>query len=476
MVFNSFEFGIFLPIVLLAYWYIFSKSATKQNLFLLAASWFFYAWWDWRFLGLLILAGMISYLSATRIDIAQNNPFARRAWLLFGILSNLGVLGVFKYYDFFAQSFADVFLAGNSEGMLLNLILPVGISFYTFQAVGYCVDVFRKTVPAEQNLLHHFTFISFFPQLLAGPIGRAKSLIPQFTKRRIFDSVLATDGLHQILWGGVKKMVVADNCASIVNSVWGSGIENASASTLVGVAILYSFQIYGDFSGYSDMAVGTAKLFGIRLGDNFLFPYFSRNIREFWRRWHISLNTWFRDFVYIPLGGSRNGRGKTLRNLFAVFALSGLWHGANWTFIAWGVFHWLLFIPRSFFKSPKNESNIVADNRFFPSWRELGQMLTTFVFVTIGWIFFRATNIQEAFCFIKNCFSPSLTSAPDFSGTPFLFISIMLVVEWIQRHGTHGLYRFFPFPRPIRWILYIIFIFVIVQNDGMQETFIYFKF
>lgn len=476
MLFTSFEFCIFLPVTLIAYWYFFCGSVTRQNLFLLIASYFFYAWWDWRFLGLLLLAGILSFVSGTRIEANESRPKLRRAWLLFGIVINLSILGVFKYYDFFACSFANAFLGGNTTGILLNLILPIGVSFYTFQAVGYCIDVFHKIVPAERNLLHHFTFISFFPQLLAGPIGRAKNLLPQFSVRRNFDATLATDGLRQILWGLFKKMVVADNCASAVNSVWGSGIENASASTLVGVAVLYSFQIYGDFSGYSDMAIGTAKLFGIRLGDNFLFPYFSRNIREFWRRWHISLNTWFRDFVYIPLGGSRNGRGKTLRNLFAVFALSGLWHGANWTFVTWGIFHWLLFIPRCFFKSSKRQTEIIAENGYLPSWRELGQMLTTFVFVTIGWIFFRATNIQEAFCFIKNCFSSSLLSVPDFSGTPFLFISIMLIVEWIQRHGAHGLYRCFPFPRPIRWILYIIFIFTIVQNDGMQENFIYFKF
>ena len=476
MLFNSLEFGIFLPITLLLYWYLFSGTFKKQNLFLLITSWFFYAWWDWRFLGLLIFAGITSYLSAVSISKNKAIPRARLIWLLFGILTNLGVLLTFKYYDFFVSSFASAFLGGNDSGLLLNLILPVGISFYSFQAIGYCVDVFRNNVPAEKSFLLHLTFISFFPQLLAGPIGRAQNLIPQFKQTRTFDSRLAADGLRQILWGLFKKMVVADNCATVVNSVWGSGIETASASTLIGVAILYSFQIYGDFSGYSDMAIGTAKLFGIRLGDNFLFPYFSRNPQEFWRRWHISLNEWFRDIIYIPLGGSRNGKAKTLRNLFVVFSLSGLWHGANWTFIAWGIFHWLLFIPRTIFKVKQKPSEMVAKSRIFPNFIEIREMVLTFSAITVGWVFFRADTIQDAFSFLKNCFRPSILSVPEFSGTPFIFIGIMLLVEWLQRQGTHGLSRMPALPRTLLWTFYILFIFVIFQNDGMQENFIYFKF
>lgn len=476
MLFNSTEFLVFGLAALTLHWYAFSGSARRQNAFLLAASWFFYAWWDWRFLGLLILAGTTSFAAGLGVAHSEENTRARRGWFLFGVLTNLGVLALFKYYDFFVRSFSEAFLGGIDGGLLLNLALPVGVSFYSFQAIGYCADVFLGRVPAEKSPLRHFTFISFFPQLLAGPIGRAGNLLTQFTEKRVFDSALATDGLRQILWGLFKKTVVADNCAAVVDAVWTGGVGNASPLTLAGAAVLYSFQIYGDFSGYSDMAIGTAKLFGVRLGDNFLFPYFSRDPQEFWRRWHISLNTWFRDFVYIPLGGSRAGKLRTLRNLFVVFGLSGLWHGANWTFVCWGLFHALLFLPRTLFGRKQKNTTVIAENAALPSLAELTRLVVTFIAVTIGWVFFRAPTIGEAFAFLENCIVPAGTETFGFCGTPFLFIGMMLVVEWIQRRGTHGLYRVFPFPRPVLWVLYGLFLFFIFQNDGMQENFIYFKF
>ena len=476
MLFNSTEFLVFGLAALTLHWYAFSGSARRQNAFLLAASWFFYAWWDWRFLGLLILAGATSFAAGLGVAHSEENTRARRGWFLFGVLTNLGVLALFKYYDFFVRSFSEAFLGGIDGGLLLNLALPVGVSFYSFQAIGYCADVFLGRVPAEKSPLRHFTFISFFPQLLAGPIGRAGSLLPQFTEKRVFDSALATDGLRQILWGLFKKTVVADNCAAVVDAVWTGGVGNASPLTLAGAAVLYSFQIYGDFSGYSDMAIGTAKLFGVRLGDNFLFPYFSRDPQEFWRRWHISLNTWFRDFVYIPLGGSRAGKLRTLRNLFVVFGLSGLWHGANWTFVCWGLFHALLFLPRTLFGRKRKNTTVIAENVALPSLTELTRLVVTFIAVTIGWVFFRAPTIGEAFAFLENCIVPAGTETFGFNGTPFLFIGMMLVVEWIQRRGSHALYRVFPFPRPVRWALYGLFLFFIFQNDGMQENFIYFRF
>lgn len=476
MLFNSAEFFVFGLIALALYWCVFDGNARRQNTFLLVTSWIFYAWWDWRFLGLLALAGTTSFVSGIGIAKNADNASARKRWLFFGVAANLGVLALFKYFDFFVRSFSETFLGGNDGGLLLHLALPVGVSFYSFQAIGCCADVYFGRVPAEKNPLLHFTFISFFPQLLAGPIGRAGKLLPQFSARRIFDSALATDGLRQILWGLFKKTVVADNCAAVVNAVWAGGIGEASAGTLIGTAVLYSFQIYGDFSGYSDMAIGVAKLFGIRLGDNFLFPYFSRNPQEFWRRWHISLNTWFRDFVYIPLGGSRTGKLRTLRNLFVVFGLSGLWHGANWTFVAWGTFHAMLFVPRAIFGKKRKDSDVVAEKSIFPSLSELARMAATFVAVTVGWIFFRADTIGEAFLFLKRCIVPAGEETFGVNGTPFVFIAPMLVVEWIQRRETHGLQRIPPFPRALRWALYMLFLFVIFQNDGMQENFIYFKF
>ncbi len=476
MLFNSIDFAVFLPIVFTIYWYLCCGNAQRQNIALFVASLFFYAWWDWRFLGLLILVCLVSFFVGKSIEDSCKNGGNGRGALCFGVLVNLGILALFKYYDFFMSSFANVFLGGNADSLLLNLILPVGISFYLFQATGYCFDVYRKIVPAEKNWLTHFVFICFFPQLLAGPIGRAKKLLPQFREQRVFNPVLVADGFRQILWGLFKKMVVADNCAEVVNIVWIGNIADASASTLVLTAILYSFQIYGDFSGYSDIAIGSAKLFGVQLGDNFLFPYFSRNVGEFWRRWHISLNIWFRDYVYIPFGGSREGNWYTLRNILIVFGLSGLWHGANWTFVFWGLFHGLLFVPGIFFKKTKKDTFVVAQDSISPSLREFVQILLTFFLVTLGWIFFRAPSIGSAVEFVDSCFSLSLFSVPAVSGTPFIFIVLMLAIEWIHRRGTYGLWRMPALPRPIRWIFYICFIFFIVMNDGHQETFIYFKF
>lgn len=477
MIFNSLDYALFLPVVFLFYWYVFCGNAARQNCFLLLASLFFYGYWDWRFLGLLLLAGTVSFFAGTAIDSSQSRGGNGRWALTLAVVVNLGILALFKYYDFFVQSFADIFLAGEADGILLNLILPVGVSFYLFQATGYCFDVYRKVVPAERDVLKYFTFICFFPQLLAGPIGRAKNLLPQFSLRRDFDVALATDGLRQILWGLFKKTVVADNCASAVNAVWSGDLAGTSASTLVAAAVLYSFQIYGDFSGYSDMAVGSAKLLGIRLGDNFLFPYFSRNVGEFWRRWHISLNTWFRDYLYIPMGGSRAGKWKTLRNTLIVFGLSGLWHGANWTFIIWGLFHGMLFLPKILFPDKTKPTAIVAQDKLIPSRREFCQILTTFTLMTIGWIIFRAPDIGEAWTFMKKCISPSIITVPEgITSTPFLFIVIMLFVEWLERNYSHGLSKIPKIPRALRWGFYILFIFVIFQNDGMQENFIYFKF
>ena len=333
MLFNSLEFAIFLPIVFLLYWFVFNRNVKWQNLFVVVASYVFYGWWDWRFLFLIAFTSFCSWGSGLLIAKYRQYRSAKVIHIL-NIVLNLTILGIFKYYDFFANSFARMFLHGNSDKLLLHLILPVGISFYTFQALSYSIDVYRQKLEPTRDIIQFFAFVSFFPQLVAGPIERATNLLPQFEKPRTFDYSQAVDGMRQILWGLFKKIAVADTCALYVNQVF-SHYQTQSGPTLMVAAVLFAIQIYGDFSGYSDVAIGTAKLFGIKLMRNFRNPYFSRDIAEFWRRWHISLTTWFRDYVYIPLGGSRVSKGKIIRNTFIIFLLSGFWHGANWTFIAW---------------------------------------------------------------------------------------------------------------------------------------------
>ncbi len=343
MLFNSIEFAIFLPIVFLLYWFVFNRSLKLQNLFIVAVSYVFYGWWDWRFLFLIAFTSFCSWGSGLLIERYNSKPKKAKTISTLNIVLNLLILGVFKYYDFFAKEFAELF-GLSSDGILLNIILPVGISFYTFQALSYSIDVYRGKLKPTHDIVQFFAFVSFFPQLVAGPIERAINLLPQFEKPRRFDYDIAVDGMRQILWGLFKKMVVADNCAVYVDQVF-SNYQSHSGSTLLLAAVLFTFQIYGDFSGYSDIAIGTAKLFGIKLMRNFNMPYFSRDIAEFWRRWHISLTTWFRDYVYIPLGGSRVSKAKVVRNTFVIVLLSGFCHGANWSFSVGGAYHGLRCLP-----------------------------------------------------------------------------------------------------------------------------------
>ncbi|MBQ6096536.1 MAG: MBOAT family protein, partial [Bacteroidales bacterium] len=452
MLFNSIEFLIFLPIVFAIYWLL--KGRLKwQNAFVVVASYFFYGWWDWRFLILIAFTSLCSYLSGRWMwkseddkpkDIVNENttkPSAglRRARRIAAanIVINLLILGVFKYYNFFVESFVALFPALNADRLLLNIILPVGISFYTFQALSYSIDVYRRKLEPTRDIVAFFAYVSFFPQLVAGPIERATSLLPQFERNRTFDYATAVDGLRQMLWGFFKKMIVADRCAVFVDSVWGD-LASQSGSTLLMAAICFTFQIYGDFSGYSDIAIGTAKLFGIRLKRNFNVPYFSRDIAEFWRRWHISLTTWFRDYLYIPLGGSRVSKAKVVRNTFIIFLVSGLWHGANWTFVAWGAYHALLFLPLILLGKNRRYTNIVAEGRMLPTVREFLQMLLTFFLAVIGWIIFRSENIGQSFDIIRGLFSPTLFSIPQIPGLTLLFVLLMLVVEWLNRSKEHG--------------------------------------
>lgn len=477
MLFNSIEFAIFLPIVFLLYWFVFNKNLKMQNGFVVLASYVFYGWWDWRFLFLIAFTSLCSYATGILIDRFREQPKKAKMINVLNIIVNLLILGVFKYYDFFATSFANVFLGGRTEGLLLKVILPVGISFYTFQALSYSIDVWRGKIEPTRDVIQFFAYVSFFPQLVAGPIERATNLLPQFGKPRHFSYETGADGMRQILWGLFKKMVVADNCAVYVDQVFGS-YQTQSGSTLLLAAILFAFQIYGDFSGYSDIAIGTAKLFGIKLMRNFNVPYFSRDIAEFWRRWHISLTTWFRDYVYIPLGGSRCSKAKIVRNTFVIFLLSGFWHGANWTFIAWGTYHALLFLPLILMGKNRRYRDIVADGKVLPSLKEVGQMLLTFTLVVIGWIIFRAESIGQAWDIYRNIFSSSILSAPSVSGiTGFsIAIFIMVVAEWIQRKKPHTLaIENIPYG-VVRGAVYLTVLFLIVALGGHSENFIYFQF
>ena len=477
MLFNSIEFAIFLPIVFLLYWFVFNRNLKLQNLFVLVVSYIFYGWWDWRFLFLIAFTSACTYVSGLFIEKYRDTPRKTKAIHIMNIVINLLILGVFKYYNFFVTSFADAFLGGKTEGLLLKVILPVGISFYTFKALSYSIDVYRGKQEATKDIVQFFAFVAFFPQLLAGPIERTTNLLPQFAKPRTFKYETGADGMRQILWGLFKKMVIADNCSVYVDKVF-SAYQTQSGSTLLLAAIFFAFQIYCDFSGYSDMAIGTGKLFGFKTMRNFNVPYFSRNIAEFWHRWHISLTTWFRDYVYIPLGGSRCSKAKIVRNTFVIFLLSGLWHGANWTYIAWGAFHALLFLPLILLGKNRRYRDTVAEGRILPSFKEVGQILLTFILATIGWIIFRADSIGQSLDYMRGICSASLFSLPDASGvTGFsVAICVMLLIEWFQRDKEHGLDLSGIKSGIIRYAAYLAVLFLTFAFGGHAENFIYFQF
>ena len=538
MLFNSFEYLLSLPIVFAIYWLL-RNQLRLQNLFVVLASYVFYGWWDWRFLILIAFTSLCSYASGILIErgkqkhgipqsptgdfpsidlqsareqapgqtttqsctadtlpdtsqkhasLTKNikNINSAKAWMITNIVINLGILAVFKYYDFFVSEFGA--LSGiSTESLLLRIILPVGISFYTFQALSYSIDVYRGNIKPTKDIIAFFAFISFFPQLVAGPIERATNLLPQFLQNRKFSYDQAVDGMRQILWGLFKKIVIADNCAMYVDQVWAT-YDTQSGSTLLLAAILFTFQIYGDFSGYSDIAIGTAKLFGIKLMRNFNNPYFSRDIAEFWRRWHISLTTWFRDYVYIPLGGSRpnvvysvwctvEGKKKLIiaRNVMIVFLICGLWHGANWTYLVWGLYNVLLFLPLILLGKSKRykDSPLI--------WKQLPQMLLTFLLVTIGWIIFRAPSLAEAWDVVCNICSGTLWSAPyilPMQEMLFLVIGIVIMigVEWLQRNEDHGLVLDGMNSRLLRYAIYLVLITMILWKGDSGDAFIYFQF
>jgi len=496
MLFNSIEYLFFLPIVFLIYWaigYARINDLLKlrlQNAFVVIASYVFYGWWDWRFLLLIAFTSFCSWGSGLLIDKSRESRVKRsKFWLWLNIAINIGILAIFKYYDFFVSEFGAMFGIDTSS-LLLRVILPVGISFYTFQALSYSIDVYRGNIKPTRDIIAFFAFISFFPQLVAGPIERATNLLPQFLQNRKFSNEQGVDGLRQILWGLFKKIVIADNCATYVDQVW-STYGTQSGSTLLLAAVLFTFQIYGDFSGYSDIAIGTAKLFGIKLMRNFNNPYFSRDIAEFWRRWHISLTTWFRDYVYIPLGGSRpkvdesqESRAKRkikliiVRNTFIIFLVSGIWHGANWTFMAWGVYHAVLFLPLILLGKNRKYTGQVAEGRWLPTWHEALQMLLTFALVVIGWIIFRAETIGQAWQIMKGICDLSLLTMPMVAvglKRTLFFILVLLVVEWIDRSHEHA-FTLSRLPQWARIIAIYALILIMLEFMGHSQSFIYFQF
>ena len=477
MLFNSLEFAVFLPLVFTLYWFVFQKSLKLQNLLIVVASYIFYGWWDWRFLSLIFFSTVVDYSIGYFLGKEENTP-KRRALLWTSLLVNLGLLGFFKYYNFFVDNFVEAFsfFGQKISPSSLSIILPVGISFYTFQTLSYTIDVYKKKLEPTKDFVAFSAFVSFFPQLVAGPIERATHLLPQFYFKRQFDYSNAIMGLRQILWGLFKKVVIADNCATYANLIFNDHQDYSSGNLVLG-ALFFTFQIYGDFSGYSDIAIGTSRLFGFDLMQNFAFPYFSRDIAEFWRRWHISLSTWFRDYLYIPLGGSRGGMKMKVRNTFIIFLVSGFWHGANWTFIIWGLLNALYFLPLLLSNKNRVNTNLVAEGRIFANINEIGQILTTFTITVFAWIFFRANSLSHAFGYIGGIFqfdteSKELDLASEL---PYLLV-FFIAVEWLGRSYSFAIENMSLFPKVVRWSFYYGLIILLFQFAGQEQEFIYFQF
>lgn len=477
MLFNSLPYLFFLPVVFLFYWKIFGRSYKIQNLFLLAASYFFYAWWDYRFLILILFSTLLDYLIALQISRQKEKQF-KKYYLYLSLLSNLGLLGFFKYFNFFIESWIESWsvLGLEMSYSSWNIILPVGISFYTFQTLSYTIEVYKERMQPTQNLLDFSLYVAFFPQLVAGPIERPQNLLPQLRKRRKFDFIQAKEGIHLILWGLFKKVVIADSCAMYVNVIFDNYESMNSLSLLLG-AVYFAFQIYGDFSGYSDIAIGTAKLLGINLMQNFNYPYFSRNIGEFWRRWHISLSTWFRDYLYIPLGGSKATVNNTIRNIFIIFLVSGLWHGANFTFIAWGGLHAIFFLPVLLMNRNRIYRDIVAKENYLPSLTEIAQIFITFSLVCLGWIFFRAASISVAIGYLQRLlyfdnFKIQYLAIERYNVELILLIISFIAFEWHHRRLEHPFSGRF---RILKIAVVILFLLTLGVYSDYQE-FIYFQF
>jgi alginate O-acetyltransferase complex protein AlgI len=475
MLFNSIEFLLFLPIIFVLYWFVFDKKLKYQNLLILVSSYVFYGWWDYRFLSLILLSTVVDYFIGLGIS-NQASLKNKRILLWCSVLFNLGVLGFFKYYNFFIDSWIDLFSSVGYDiksVWTLNIILPVGISFYTFQTMSYTIDIFKGKLNPTKDFISFASFVSFFPQLVAGPIERASNLLPQILKKREFKYEQGVQGLQLMLWGMFKKVVIADSLAPLVNDIFGNYQEFGGGALWLG-AIYFAFQIYCDFSGYSDIAIGISKLFGFELMSNFKVPYFSRNIGEFWRRWHISLSTWFRDYLYIPLGGSKEGKWKSLRNVLIIFLVSGFWHGANWTFIVWGLFHSILFIPSFVFKTNRKfVSSVIAENSFMPSLKELFQVLITFLLVTIGWVFFRSETIGGSFNYLNFMFTSFNINSIPVKG--LFYIIILLFFDFVFKNNSRNIFENLS-TRQKHLTTMLFFIMICVHLSNNKPDFIYFQF
>jgi alginate O-acetyltransferase complex protein AlgI len=496
MLFNSTEFAIFLPIVFLLYWLVTYKNLKTQNILLLIAGYVFYGWWDWRFLLLLTLLSLANYFIGIKID---NNETIkkRKIWLITGIVTNIGILGIFKYYNFFIDSFIDlVSLFGYAlPRSTTKIILPVGISFYVFLSLSYIIDIYKKNLTANRKIVEVLLTLSFFPIILAGPIQRPASLLPQISKHREFHYSQASDGLKQILWGLFTKIVIADNLAVYVDDFFLNYSSYAGSSLFLG-GVFYTIQIYTDFSGYSNMAIGIAKLFGFSLMQNFAYPYFSRDIVEFWKRWHISLTSWFRDYVFLPLSFTISWRLKGEKVLFIktdlflyivasaiTWFLTGLWHGAKYTYIIWGIIHGFFLIIYKWQLKPRKRilKNLgISNNNFFVVFTET---TITIIIIMITWVFFRAENLREAVLYLNGIFSNSIFSIPEFRGMKMgLIISFLvllfLITEWFGREQQYAISHLgITWKRPYRWAMYSFIIFLIGMFMQTKQTpFLYFQF
>jgi D-alanyl-lipoteichoic acid acyltransferase DltB (MBOAT superfamily) len=482
MLFNSLDFAIFVPIVFIIYWFVTNKNLPTQNFLILISSYFFYGCWDWRFLSLIFFSTLIDYFVGIALK-KQKRENTRKFLVSISIICNLGLLCFFKYFNFFIENFITVFsLFGKNFGVsTLNIILPVGISFYTFQTMSYTIDVYKNKIEPTKDFISFAAFVAFFPQLVAGPIERAKNLLPQFSKERNFNYDKAVDGLKQTLWGLFKKMVIADNCGVFVDELFRNHTQYNGSSLLIG-AFFFTVQIYCDFSGYSDIAIGVSRLFGFNLTKNFAFPYFSRNIKEFWRRWHISLTSWVKDYIYIPLGGSWGTKLMQVRNTILIFVIIGFWHGAHWKFIVYGLINALHFLPAILKGKSKRYQNVVAYNKWIPTVRETWGILRTFIFLVLVRVFFRASDLSEAISYLSVIFSKSLLTFPDFENKltalgVVVLIVFFFLIEWLGRTNEYALEKLpLKMKQSYRWTFYYCIVFMIFYFSGKQQQFIYFQF
>ena len=466
---------VFLPIVFLAYWVIFKDNHRYQNILILIASYFFYGWWDYRFLLLIFFSSLIDFFVGLKLQTTNY----KKLYLFISLTINIGLLGIFKYYNFFLESFYHILERTGyqiNSFDTINIILPVGISFYTFQTMSYSIDIYRGNLKPTKSLLNFMAFVSFFPQLVAGPIERASNLLPQIEKSRSFCPSTVRKGAKLILYGLFKKIVIADSLSSYSNYVFENYVQLDSISLLIG-AIAFAFQIYCDFSGYSDIGIGTSKLFGVELKSNFKFPYFARNIPDFWKRWHISLSSWFRDYLYFPLGGSRNGIIRSLINVMIIFLISGLWHGANWTFVIWGLYHAILYIPS--FISKKILSKNFIKKQSYSITKSIMTTLLTFCLTTIGWIFFRSNTVNDAFAYVVSLFlnDTSIDYSP-YMFYPFIYIVVILLMDYFWTLDERNVFELKFRNRYVKYVFYqfIIWTVIVFFTVNTQSNFIYFQF